>query len=456
MGLFTSTELSDYMLDPRGLPNLIPMLRLSIVVIIGIIVSRLLIGYITPMEWCGAAVVMCILAAFAERLPRIGSVMVWIAVFYVGAFLYSARIANNPELLNAQSYKYKYQHEDEDANPVVNKLREWRATVVNELRDSGATDDALAVTSAMTMGDKSMLSRETKTLFSIAGVSHILALSGMHIGIIVLILNTILGRRRRRRKQNLSSILILLAVWFYLLFVGMPLSAVRAAIMLTTWTLVNLFRRNQHPLNVLGTAALITILISPTAVFDVGFQLSYIAVLFIFICVPYFESCNPWKIVKSYSKPYSDSWRGKEIERKRLVYRLRKLWQWFWSLMSVSVAAQLGTAPLVAYYFGRFSCFFLITNIIVIPLAFLLIIMMLIAIVGILSGCSMLLGAGVWLINTLACALNTSVGWVSGLPGASIEGIELNVIQLILIYFAIGGMMYIVSLLRFKLPEPES
>jgi competence protein ComEC len=153
----------------------------------------------------------------------------------------------------------------------------------------------------------------------------------------------------------LFLLLSLVLVWGYVVLVGMPSSAVRAAVMLSVCTVFMLFRRRSVSLNTLSFAAILMLVVRPLNLFDIGFQLSFAAVFAIMIWMPLFDSLVTWSSSAWWSRPL------------RVLY----------GLLAVSLAAQLGTAPLVAYYFGRFSCYFMLTNLVAIPLAYLILLLML-------------------------------------------------------------------------------
>ncbi len=155
-----------------------------------------------------------------------------------------------------------------------------------------------------------------------------LALSGLHLGIIYAILTLLMGGGRRWRW--LAQGIILTAIWTYVVLVGMPASVIRSATMLNICSVCLVLQRQQASVNTLAFAAIVMLLANPLNLWDVGFQMSFMAVLAIMV---YYRSIY-------YLLP--------------LRHRLAR---WAWGMASVSIAAQLGTAPLVMYYFGRFSSF---------------------------------------------------------------------------------------------------
>lgn len=261
-----------------------------------------------------------------------------------------------------------------------------------------------AVVAAMVLGDKHALSRETKDVYSATGASHVLALSGLHLGIIYAMLTLLFGRWRR---GWLAQALTLVAVWSYVFVVGMGASVVRSAVMLTIYSLCLVARRDKAQVNTLAFAALCLLAANPLYLWDMGFQMSFFAVLAIAV----------------YYRPLY-----------RLLPLRCKAAKALWGMAVLSLSAQIGTAPLVAYYFGRFSCYFLLTNFIVVPAATAIIYGTAAMLVNPLPSLAALLTSG---LGSVVGWLNGALGCMAALPGASISGIRMNTLQLYLIYIII-------------------
>ena len=266
--------------------------------------------------------------------------------------------------------------------------------------------DDYAILAAMTLGDKSAISREQKESYAIAGTSHLLALSGLHLGIIYMLLSWLF---RNCRRQLLSQVLLVASVWAFVLLVGMPSSVVRAAVMISIYALVTLLNRSKAPVNTLALAAIVMLCFNPYSLFDAGFQLSFAAVLAILLFVPLFESLFT-------------------TQRPPLTFLK--------SMTAVSIAAQIGTAPLVAYHFGRFSPWFLLSNYVSIPLVTIILYAMLLLLL--LGFWPMLQTTFSIVPATLASWLNGWTSWVASLPLASIDGLRPTLFQVFLLYLIIG------------------
>lgn len=205
---------------------------------------------------------------------------------------------------------------------------------------------------ALLTGQRDGLPRETVAAFRAAGASHILALSGLHLGIIYLLMSKLLSVLGNGRiALVLRSILIVAASAFYALMTGASPSIVRALLFIAiNETMRHFPGRRKDPLSVWCCALMIQLAVSPRAISSVGFQLSYLAMLGIFTVFPQLEGFYP--------KP-SKGW---------------SLMRWMWVSMALSISCQLFTAPLVWLRFGTFPKYFLLTNLLALPLTSLLMI----------------------------------------------------------------------------------
>lgn len=202
-----------------------------------------------------------------------------------------------------------------------------------------------AVGVAMFLGDKSNLSQEMKQRFAQAGLSHILAVSGLHVGVIFLGLGFLFHPvNRGKRGPLVKQLLVLAGLLGYMALTGAGAAVVRAVMMFGLVLVMKLLGQKTHLLTALSFSAWVQVLWNPAVVFDVGFQLSYAAVLGIFLVLPWLES----------------QWKG------NIPVWLSHLY----SGMSVTIAATLFTAPFVIHYFGTFPTWFLISNVLVSFLGF--------------------------------------------------------------------------------------
>lgn len=285
-------------------------------------------------------------------------------------------------------------------------MRSARDRLLSHNEKHNMSESAYAVVAAMTMGDRSGLTRELRQSYAASGASHVLALSGLHLGVIYGLLSLLFVHHRMR---VLGQVLAMVVIWAYATLVGMPPSVLRSATMLTIFAFVVLTGRRQVSLNTLAFAAVVQLAINPLGLWDVGFQMSFLAVLGIVML----------------------NLRLRDVATPIWLSRWRVI-RWMWSLVKVSLAAQIAVAPLSMYYFGTFPCYFLLTNLIAVPLAMLILY---------ISVIMYLLGFWVWMqgivatcVGWMATLMNTSLGFIASLPGACMYGIHINARQVWLMY----------------------
>lgn len=221
-----------------------------------------------------------------------------------------------------------------------------RNTALNTLHANGLTDSNLQLIAALAFGDKSLLDEETKGNFQTAGAMHILAVSGLHVGIVNGILFFVFGFIRKKEHLWIKILCCISGIWAYACLTGMSPSVQRAAIMCSMVSISLILKRNCSTYNSLAAAALISLLTSPNDLFSVSFQLSYIAVLSIVYFGQKIQNlANPETIIGGY----------------------------IWGIIAVSIAVQIGTMPITLFYFGAIPTYSLLTNIVVIPLSFIIV-----------------------------------------------------------------------------------
>lgn len=240
--------------------------------------------------------------------------------------------------------------------------------------------NAYAVVAAMALGDKSALSRELKETYAVTGASHVLALSGLHLSIIYMLLSLLVVDRRW---QMCSQVFIVVNIWVFVFLVGMSVTVVRAAVMVSVYALLSLGHRDKMSVNTLVFTAIVMLIMKPVSLFDAGFQMSFAAVFAILVLVPLFDRVFPEGFLMSH----------------RVV-------KWLWALVAVSLAAQIGTAPLVWYHFGRIPLWSVLTNVVVVPAAGLIVC---------LAGLTLLFPSCAYLLLYIAATLNKILQWIQAL-----------------------------------------
>lgn len=278
----------------------------------------------------------------------------------------------------------------------------------------GVRDHELGILSALTLGYREELDQRVQQSFSASGAMHILAVSGLHTGIVwglIVFLLTLGGLIKplyeQRLWQTILTILTLIALWAYAFVTGLSPSVMRSAWMVTIIEIGWLFHRKSVGINTLAAAAVMILLINPLALWSVSFQLSFAAVASLILVGGWLQ--------------------------QHVVLR-GKVLQYLGGLLIMSFAAQIGTLPLTLHYFGQTSNYFALTNWVVIPAAFVLLLLGMGALA--MSWCVV----GEWLAEVAQwCthALRLFVEWIEGLPFATAH-IELSAISMGFGYAAIA------------------
>ena len=269
-----------------------------------------------------------------------------------------------------------------------------RGRLSERYRVAGFEDDAFGVLSALTLGDKRGLSQEVRAAYRDAGAAHVLSLSGMHVSIICGVLTFMLrGLLRRRSLRWLRELLAIVVLWLFALMVGMSPSVVRAVSMCTLYIMARwMSDDSKSPLHVLSLTALLMLLVRPLSLFDVGFQLSFMAMVAIL-------------------------WIEPQLEKLFLRHGWHPVLGFLVGLLCMSIAAQLGTFPLVLYYFGSFPTYFLLTNLVVVPCLSVVLLMALVWWVLLGMGISWAQPFGTLLQNFMEC-INGALHHIGQWPGA--------------------------------------
>lgn len=301
------------------------------------------------------------------------------------------------------------------------KAAVYREKVIEHYRNLGFEGKELSVLSALTLGDKEELSQEVKDAYSTSGVSHLLALSGLHIGIICTLFAGLLFLTTRLRVLFIIVHLFVIALlWGYACFTGLSPSVIRSVTMFTLLILAKMGRTKGITLNTLAVAAFLMLLWNPFYLFDVSFQLSFVSVASILILQPFL-------------------YRQIKVENR--------VGKYVWGLLTVTMAAQIGTCPIVMYYFSGFPVYFLLTNLFAVPWVFVImyatVLMLVLGFVPFIQ----VYVAGVigWMIK----AMNECMAYVSNLPYSSIGHIWIAPIDMVIFYSVIALLaLYVVRKYR--------
>ena len=298
----------------------------------------------------------------------------------------------------------------------------WRSNLLNIYRDKGIVNESYDILAALTLGSKTNLDPELKRAWADAGAMHVLAVSGLHVGIIFLVMNYLLGFLTKMRGGNwLKGFLLLACLWMYALLTGMSPSVMRAACMFSFIIVGGILNRKGGIFNSLAASACFLLLFDPYLLFTVGFQFSYLAVAGIVFFQPRFD---------------------------KMIYIENFILRKFWQLTTVAISAQIATFPLAIYYFNQFPTYFLLSGYVVILMAGLLIY---------LSALLLIFANVEWISNPLAWILQHSVegvNWlivkIQELPGAVIRDCTFSSYQVTLLYFLLFSLIFILFLKRKK------
>ena len=392
-----------------------PLFPYSVMLVIGVIVGSRVSGtivfgsFVLSMSACfGVSTLLFLLLSFFRRSNVASYVFTLMAAMALGAYLIKGE---------RHEYDFPFQQEIEQF------MTGQRMLLVETYRDSGLTGDEQGVVAAMTLGEKQTVSHELRESYNVSGASHVFALSGLHLGIIYMLLSLLFPRRLmwvfgewRRVAEWLLVSVQLLALWAYVMLVGAHPSILRAAVMLTVYGITRNSSRRPDSLSVLVFTLTLLLVIWPQWIFDIGFQMSFAAVASITLL---YQPLNRWL-----------------MDISPLLCRcaiLRVILQ----TMLISTCAQLGVAPLIAHYFHRFSVYFLLTNL---PVPFLATLVIYLAVV-LLACASLSIPALTTLVavalHTVVSWLNRYLVWVSSLPCASIDNISIGWLHTIVIYILI-------------------
>ena len=273
-------------------------------------------------------------------------------------------------------------------------LAKWsQYFLYQQYRKMGIEGQELGIISALTLGYREDLDKDVQRAFSASGAMHVLAVSGLHTGIVWGIVMWILTLgvlykplwedKLRRWLLNISTIVL---IWAYAFLTGLSPSVMRSALMLTFWALSSLLEQQTSRWNPLLAAAVVILIVNPLALWSVSFQLSFAAVAGIML--------------------FGSSMQQAVVSKGRV-------WQSVSGLLIVSLAAQLGTMPLTLHYFGQTSNYFALTNLIVVPMAGILLSLGFSTLA--MSWCAVGEWLG-WATKWCTWLLNQAVQWIESLP----------------------------------------
>lgn len=302
-------------------------------------------------------------------------------------------------------------------NNVASPFWQWlygvRANIKQQFINYGLTDNAKGIAQALILGDVEEIDDNLNDAYAATGTIHILSVSGMHLGIVYLVLNFLLGFLWQTQRQRLLKLgIIVITIWLYALLAGFSSPVVRAAIMLSLIAYAQTIYKITSGYNILAVACFATLLLTPLQLYNIGFQFSYLAVLSLFL------TYQP-------------------------VYNLYKTRFWadkaLWSLTASTLSALILTMPVTLYYFHTIPTFVVVANWVVVPLSFIAMMgSILLLIVSPIEVVASWVGKGVFFIINL---LNDSILHINNYSFTSINNIAFTGIELLLILLTITALL---------------
>ena len=286
------------------------------------------------------------------------------------------------------------------------KINSFKNSISDQLAKSDLSEEAVGMLNALVLGNRKAINRELREQYAQAGIIHILAISGLHIGILLVFLLWFFRPLLWFKKGRWYRFIVILSLlWSYALFTGMSASVVRAVSMFSILTFSESLRSYKNSLHFLLLSFFVLLLCHPPYLKQIGFQMSYLAVFGILWCTPLMM------------KWWTPQW-----------WVLKK----FWELTSVCLGAQLAVAPLSVFYFHQFPGLFLLTNWVILPLFSLLLIGSMLLTFGILFipfPKNLLL-----IFDTVVVKMNEFIAWIAKQEAFLFENIVLTVPTLLFVY----------------------
>ena len=308
-------------------------------------------------------------------------------------------------------------------NPVIlfsHQIRIWMENQINKL--SIEQNDGFML-SALLLGIRRKIDPELKAAYSAAGVTHILAVSGMHVGLIFGFLSRILGWLKRFKNGNIAfSLIVIGLLWLYAMVTGLSPSVLRAVTIFSIIQLGEVFKRPGLPVNGLCLGTIILFLFDCEIIYDVGYQLSFAAVYGII----------------SFERPIRD-----------LIKTKSKVSKFLWESCTITIAATLATFPLILFYFHQFPIYFLLANLVAVPISNALIYCGIALLVA--SPIEVLANGAAWVIHFFIFCLNQFVVWISKLPLSTIEQIYIPTTSLLLLLGFLIFLQFWILKHRYKM-----
>lgn len=311
---------------------------------------------------------------------------------------------------------------NENSWSIFSKAAQLRQRIEVNLQASSLSNEVVAMVMALVLGQQQDISSQTANDYRLAGAVHVLSVSGLHIGILVVVLYFFLNKLPNTVKWRIGKLVFLtIVLWFFAVLAGFGPSVVRSVFMVSFVLFGKFLNRKTNSIHTLLASAVILLAIHPPYFFDVGFQLSYLSLFSILLLQP--------KLSALYES------------RFRLV-------NYFRDLIAVSLAAQVGTAPLTVYYFHQFSFLFLISNLIIIPL--LGVVMLIVTAAVVVSCFAVIPDILATVTNIVVNSMNTIISYLAKFETLVFENIRFSLFSCIVAYLLISTILLFVKYRSYK------
>lgn len=300
----------------------------------------------------------------------------------------------------------KFSYKKNNRLYLLEEIRKW---IIHTLQVNIRNPTEAALTEALLIGYKEDLDKTLQEQYTVTGVSHIIAVSGMHLGLIFYVLTAFIGSFTNKKTGRLIGLCFILPLlWAFALITGASASVLRSVVVFTIMLFGNAMLKKAESINTLLASAFFLLVAEPGMIKDIGFQLSYTAVLSIIIFEPI---VSKWLYIKN------------------------KILNYLWNMIAITIAAQILTTPVVLYHFQQFPVLFLLTNLIAVPLSSLV---LLLAIgVCLLSLANLPISLLAEIIHICLTGMNTYIGKMATIPFNSLQ-ISISISTMILCYVLIA------------------
>lgn len=332
-------------------------------------------------------------------------------------------------LLRCYIYPQHYLHLPQRSSHLRYKAQRVQRLLASHLYSSNLPKNHQLTAAALLLGVRDSQLNTIRQQYNKAGIVHLLCVSGLHVGLIALIIGSCLKPIGNRRWQRLlRGFLQLVGIWAYVFITGMAPASTRAGIMFSFFIVGNMLRRNYDKMNTLCSAAFLMLLCRPMLLFDMGFQLSFAAMIGLVAIFPNLTSL----VRMGYDEEYGRKMQSNVSRIKLIVQSIGKQ---LWDLASLTFAAQLAVLPLVLYYFHSFPTYFLIAGVIIVPFAGVILLSALVVVM--LHGWPAIADLAAQLLNGLLSMVDAVTLRVGALPHAILTISQFAPLMVILSYMVI-------------------